>query len=360
MMYRVAWILLIALTATSVARASDAPLADAAQRRDWKAVETLLAAAADLDARQVDGMTALHWSAFHDHAASVDRLLEAGADARISNRYGVTPLALACTNGNGRIVELLLRAGADPNAALRGGETALMTAARTGKLAPVRALLKHGAEVQAKLPNGQTAVMWAAADGNVAVGGAALAAGADTRTPLASGFTPLFFAVREGRSEVVRYLLQTGDDVNAVMQPKSTNARSPRRGTSPLMLAVENGHFELALLLLDAGADPNDQRSGFTPLHAITWVRKPNRGDGVDGDPAPIGSGSVNSLQFVRELVKHGADVNARLIQGRSLADVARRTRRRSPAAECGQLPAPAGRRRYRDVGSGRGSRDRS
>jgi ankyrin repeat protein len=78
-----------------------------------------------------------------------------------------------------------------------------------------------------------------------------------------------------------------------------------------LLLAVENGHFELAIALVEAGADPNDQRSGFTPLHAISWVRKPDASD--VGDPAPIGSGALTSLQFVHALVARGANVNARL-----------------------------------------------
>jgi uncharacterized protein len=124
--------------------------------------------------------------------------------------------------------------------------------------------------------------------------------------------------VREGRTDVVRILLKAGADVNEAMKPKGSSARSPVPGTTSLILAVENGHFELAVALLEAGADPNDQRSGFTALHVLTWVRKPNRGDDVSGDPAPIGSGTLSSLQLVDKLVEHGADVNARLKRGAS------------------------------------------
>ncbi len=161
--------------------------------------------------------------------------------------------------------------------------------------------------------------MWAAAEGNTEVVELLLKAGADFRTPLPdSGFTPLFFAVREGRTDVVKLLLKTGADVNEGMQPHKVSGKGPHKGTSPLLMAVENGHLDLAVMLLEAGADPNDQRSGFTALHTLTWVRKPNRGDGDDGDPAPIGSGKLTSLQFVRKLVEHRADLNVRLMSGKS------------------------------------------
>jgi ankyrin repeat protein len=183
----------------------------------------------------------------------------------------------------------------------------------------VKALLSKGVDVNAREWHGQTALMWASAEGHATVVEALLGAGADFRTPLPSGFTPLFFAVREGRTDVVRVLLRAGADVNEAMQPrKRPTGKAPRRGTSPLILAVENGHFGLAVVLLDAGADPNDQRSGFTPLHALSWVRKPNRGDGDDGDPPPTGSGSLSSLQLIDKLAEHGADVNARLRRGAS------------------------------------------
>ncbi len=310
---------LVVMLAASGFAARKSPLADAAEKSDRTTIRTLLKQHANLNAPQVDGLTALHWAAHLDDLETAKLLLRSGANAAATNRYGVTPLSLACANGNTELVELLLASGADPNTTLRGGETALMTAARTGKAGPVKALLARGAKIDAKERRGQTALMWAAADGHTAVVELLLKSGADFRTPLSdSGFTPLFFAVREGRTEVARVLLKAGANVNDTLQPRKVTGKGPRAGTSPLLLAVENGHFDLAMALLEAGADPNDQRSGFTALHALSWVRKPPRGDGDDGDPPPIGSGNLSSLQFVKKLAEHGADVNARLKNGKS------------------------------------------
>jgi ankyrin repeat protein len=301
-----------------LANATDAPLADAAETADWPRVWEVLEKQADVNAAQVDGMTALHWAAYHDDVETAKRLLAAGANAKAENRYGVTALSLACTNGNAELVRTLLAAGADPNTTLRGGESVLMTAARTGRVGPVQALLAAGANVDACDRNGQSALMWAAAEGHADVVELLIKAGADVHARLKSGFTPLLFAVREGRIEVVQALLKTGVSANESIETDKRGGRAPVNGTSALVLAVENAHFELAVLLLKAGANPNDQRSGFTPLHSLTWVRKPNRGDDDDGQPPPDGSGHVTSLEFVRELVAHGADVNMRLEKGDS------------------------------------------
>ncbi len=301
-----------------LALAQEAPLAEAAERSDWSRVTTLLEKGADPNRAQADGMTALHWAAHHDSTAVARRLLEAKADAKAANRYGVTPLSTACVNGNEALVTLLLEAGADPNTGLTAGEPVLMTASRTGRPGPVKALIDRGAKVDAKDPKGQTALHWASADGHSEVVQLLLRAGADARARLKSGFTPLFFAVREGRAEVVEVLLKAGADPTEAMLIEKRGRGSPRNGTGALILAVENGHFELALRLVKAGADPNDQRSGFAPLHALTWVRKPNRGDDEDGQPAPKGSGRLTSLEFARELVKRGADPKLQLAAGSS------------------------------------------
>ncbi len=287
-----------------------APLADAAEKKDRAKAAALLKQAADVNASQADGMTALHWAAYHEDVSFVRQLLKAGAHAKAANRYGVTPLSVACTNGNDEIVVLLLEAGADANATRRGGETVLMTAARTGKAGPVKALLSHGAQVNAKDQKGQTALMWAAAEGHDEVVSLLLAAKADFKCASPIGFTPLLFAAREGHIDVVRVLLKAGASINDAIPAKKRIPRGPRPGTGALLMAVENGHFELAIELVKAGADPNDQRAGYGALHMISWVRKPSRGDDEEGDPPPIGSGKLTSLEFVKEMAAHGAKVN--------------------------------------------------
>jgi ankyrin repeat protein len=304
------------------AASSEAVVADAAEKMDRAAIRTLVRQRADVNAPQVDGMTALHWATHQDDQETVELLLRAGAHAKAANRYGITPLSLAAANGNAAIVEALLKAGADANAALPGGETPLMTAARVGSVAAVKSLLARGATVDARDERrGQTALMWAAAEGHADVVQTLVELGADVHLRLSSGFTPLLFAVREGRSSVVRVLLKAGADVNEPVpmdRKRGYGGRLPPAGASPLLLAVSNAHFQLAAELLDAGADPNANLTGYTVLHAITSVRKPGVGD---NDPAPEGSGSLNSLELVKKLVAAGANVNARMTRRANLTN---------------------------------------
>lgn len=298
-----------------VAASSDARLAEAAKRMDRAAIRTLLDQRIDVNSAQVDGTTALHWAANREDAETARLLLDRGANAKAANRYGVTPLSLACLNRTAAIVELLLKAGADANTVLPGGETALMTAARAGNTAAVKALLANGANIQAKEEvYGQDALMWAAAEGHADTVEALLAAKADIKARSKSGFTPLLFAAREGQLRVLPVLLNAGASPNEAIVSRAARPGGvtgpPAGGTSALLLATENGHFEFAAALLDAGADPNTMRTGYTALHALTIVRKPGLGD---NNPAPIGSGNMTSLQFVKKLAASGADLNARM-----------------------------------------------
>jgi uncharacterized protein len=284
--------------------------------------------------------TPLHDAVYADRLDKADALLRAGANVNAVTSYGVTPLSLACTNGNAAMIELLLKAGADANAALAGGETALMTAARTGNADAVAALLRAGAKVDAKDGwRGQTPLMWAAAEGHAAAvkvlldhgadihlrsrgatarinpatgvvvtvdGAPAAAAATPSSAPAPRGaarasnsdFTPFLFAVRGGHIDVVKVLLDAGADPN----------ESLGDGTSALVLATTNARYQLGAVLLDKGANPNADAQGWTALHQVAWTRRPN----IHKTPAAVPSGNMDSLTFVKVLVAHGANPNAR------------------------------------------------
>ena len=311
-------VLLGSLLLSCIAFGAEPGVADAARSKDRAAVRMLVQQKTDVNAPAADGDTALHWAAYHDDQEMAGVLLRAGANVMAANRYGVTPLSLACTNGSAGMVELLLKAKADPNVIMGEGETALMTAARSGNAAVVKLLVEHGAKVNAKEAwRGQTALMWAAAEGHVAVVEELVAAGAELNARSKNGFTPFLFAAREGQAGVVAALLKAGVSVNEALPASLRRGTSSSgAGSSALMLAVNNAHFELACKLLDAGADPNYAVDGWTALHTITAVRKPGAGS---NDPAPEGSGRIDSLEMVRRLVAKGANLNARTTRSRNI-----------------------------------------
>jgi len=276
-------------------------LLQATRAGDLAAVRALVAARADVNESEPDGTTPLHIAALRDDSALVDVLIRAGANARAATRYGITPLYSACVNGNAAVIEKLLAAGADPNLALPEGETSLMTAARTGSVPAVRVLLAHGANVNATEGwKGQTALMWAAADNNVDAVRALVDAGAKVNTRSKAGaFSAYLFAVRAGNVEAARVLLDAGANVNESLPD----------GTSALVMAIMNAHYETASFLLDRGADPNADAQGWAPLHQVVWSRRPNTGSNI---PGAVPTGSMDSLDLVRKLLQHGANVNAR------------------------------------------------
>ncbi len=151
--------------------AADTRIADAAMQGNQPLVRTLLAQKLDPNQPQGDGMTALHWAAFHDDLDLAKLLLSSGADIKAETRNGkVTPLFMACTNGNPAMIDAIVRAGADPNSVNANGTTALMIASAAGNPEAVKVLLDRGASINAKeSAHGQTALMFAAAQNRAAV-----------------------------------------------------------------------------------------------------------------------------------------------------------------------------------------------
>src|SRR5712691_2605912 len=141
-----------ALTLTVLLSAAvSAPVADAAMEGNTNAVRALLKQAADVNAAQGDGMTALHWAAMKNDAELTQTLLFAGANVKATTRIGsYTPLILAAKNGSAAVMPALLKAGADLNAkeSVRG-LTPAMFAAASNRSAVLELLARKGASLKA-------------------------------------------------------------------------------------------------------------------------------------------------------------------------------------------------------------------
>ena len=339
---------------------------------DKAGVAALLKQNADVNAPQVDGATAIQWAAYKNDLAIGDLLIAAGANVKTPNRDGATPLQLASINGSAAMIEKLLAAGADPNERSPRGETPLMFASRNGNPAAMKVLLDHHADVNAKENlRGTTALMWAVEQRHVEAvrllvergadktaitnpdnkGGTAYLApsvqqraaqdkgfalrpnnrqagraeGAQGAEDLAAldaaaaeaafgrnrqntdggGLTPLVFAAREDCLECARILVEAGADIN----------QTSRYGWTPLLTAVQNRHYQLAKYLLDHGANPNlKNNGGWSPLYLAVDNRN------IEGGDYPVRPADMDQLEFIKQLIDRGADVNARICGVQSTA----------------------------------------
>ncbi len=118
------------------------------------------------------------------------------------------------------------------------------------------------------------------------------------------GLTPLLFAVRQGNVESAQALLKAGAKVTHV---------SDGDHTSPLLMATINGHFDLAkVLLTEYKADPKQASdAGATPLYTTInaqWAAK-----SLYPQPTAQYQQQTGYLELMEDLIKAGADVNARL-----------------------------------------------
>eukprot|EP01041_Mallomonas_annulata_P001460 gene1460-2808_t len=117
----------------------------------------LLDAGASIDAQNNDGNTAMLLSSGRSYEVSSE-LVSRGANVNISNALHETALTIACSKGDTDTASLLLRAGALVNARDNSGYSALLVAAENGYIEVAHLLLSHGASVNLATRSGLTAL----------------------------------------------------------------------------------------------------------------------------------------------------------------------------------------------------------
>ncbi|XP_004694005.2 PREDICTED: B-cell lymphoma 3 protein [Condylura cristata] len=136
----------------------------ACEHRSPTCLRALLDSAApgtvDLEARNYDGLTALHVAVYTECDEAVLLLLERGADIdAVDIKSGRSPLIHAVENNCLRIVQLLLQHGANVNAQMYSGSSALHSASGRGLLPLVRVLVRSGADSGLKNCHNDTPLM---------------------------------------------------------------------------------------------------------------------------------------------------------------------------------------------------------
>jgi len=114
-----------ATDANAVMANATTPLMKACHIGDGKAARQLIAAGAEVNARNADGNNALWLACVGSHLDMIDTLIEAGIDIDNRNDNGATPLMYAASSGKAAIVERLLGKGADTTLETLDGFSAL-------------------------------------------------------------------------------------------------------------------------------------------------------------------------------------------------------------------------------------------
>jgi ankyrin repeat protein len=317
------------------------PLLYAAREGCIECAKNLIAAKADPDLQDPDGLTALNMALLNMHFNFAAYMIQAGADLDRWDLWGRSPIYMAADvstlpmKGNGavavipsedsmtavEVAKLMLEAGANPNIQLkrrppyrdvpqdRGGDgllaqgaTALMRAARGGDAPFVELLLKHKALVDLPNKDGVTPLM--------------AAAGVDYATRLTRGRN----RTDEGVIASMKLLLAAGADINArnLTEPRGGGAGAGGRGGG-------GGRGQAAPANAPpAGAPPVGAAAGAGGGGGVRRGSQMPSANVVPHQTALHGAASHGFDPLVEFLANNGADLQAKDADGRTPLDLAR------------------------------------
>ena len=225
-------LLTLAVTSLLATTAFADPIHSAVWNGDLEGVQAELDNGVDVDEKDdLWGRTPLHIAAEEGHKEIAELLIAAGADVNAKDSVGFTPLHEAAWKGHKEVVELLIDNGADVNAKSDWFErTPLHDAVPNIKIPAnkeakeiVELLIAKGADMNAK-------------DGVL-------------------GDTILHYAASQGHKEIAKLLIAKGADVNV----RTDGGGNPRDGHTPLDWAILSKQTEITDLLRKHGGKTSEQ-----------------------------------------------------------------------------------------------------
>jgi len=270
------------------------PLHWAARGTNNEVLAYLVEKGAGLNVLDNNGTAPLHSLASRGNADGIRVLLAKGADINIQSPDKNTPLHFAALSRRGEIIRLLVERKADLESPNQKGRSPLVLAARE-MAGPdvVRTLLDLGANINAADRDGGTALSLAAWRGSADVVSLLLERKAALPSNVMLGRQLLNYAVSKGLVGLFSLMVEKGADLSAQTEKKQTL----------LHAAAEGGSIPILEILLGKGLDINQKdANGKTPLHFA-----------VD----------KGRTAAVESLLAKGAEVAARTVMGQSAYNLA-------------------------------------
>jgi ankyrin repeat protein len=170
----------------------DEELIEAAKENNPLEVRRLLSAGANIEAKNNNGNTPLHWACSHGHVQVFKELVEHGADIEAQSSEGWTALHIAALMDHLAVVNELL----SPNDS-NGTATTILGKRKS-----------RGANIETKDYRGDTPLHNASCKGHLAIVQALLAVGANILAANNQGQLPIHRAISRGHSAVIKCLLK--------------------------------------------------------------------------------------------------------------------------------------------------------
>jgi ankyrin repeat protein len=308
----------------------ETPLMAAARSGKIDAAKVLLAAGADINAKETWGeQSALMWAAAQSQADMVKLLATNGANLndhgkvnqwerkiiqeprpKDMNKGGFTPLHYAAREGCARCVQNLLTAGADPDSEDPDRETPLLLALENMHFDTAAVLIQGGANLDKWDLFGRSPVYMAADVSTLPTKGNGAVAVLPSPDKLSA-------------VDIGRMLLEKGANPNIQLKRRPPYRDVPQdrggdtmlaQGATPLLRAARAGDAKFTALLLEYKALVDlPSKEGITPLMAAAGV---DYGARVTRGRNRTDDGVLATMDL---LVKAGANVNARSVLDRNM-----------------------------------------
>ncbi|XP_067855917.1 ankyrin repeat and SOCS box protein 15 isoform X2 [Heptranchias perlo] len=264
----------------------ETPLLIAVRKNAFKMVSVLLQHGALINRPCVRRWTAMHEAAKQGHDDMVALLLRSNGNVNQKDGYGVTPVATAAAFGHCSVLEHLIHKGGDIHAQADDGASVLYEAAEGGNPDCITVLLEYGANPNKPDNSGHLPIHRAAQEGHYLALKFLISVTLKSAIKR-SGINPIHSAADSGSAQCLELLIESGFDVNAVLDEEIAESYNDKRRTA-LFFAVSNNHIACTELLLKEGALPN-------------------------GDPLPclLVAVRAGNHELVRLLLRHGANVNS-------------------------------------------------